>query len=236
MFMTLYNYIYVYLILESCVKSCWNQHNAKCFKTNALQAAEIAADKDTPDPVIIPEHDVITRRKQFRMKKDRKEARTQKKLKKKAEADDKKKLKEEKKRARDAKKLDKEKKKHAREDKKKEKEAAKAGAKKHQPGSKSQKYTPSAKETAKEGMDADGEDMIHTTWNTQHDEWGGPCQPCWHCDDKISVQDPCEEDPVQPIAPSQEVWSGGQKCHGWCQFPKEHWPQEERRQGQKEDV
>ena len=164
--MTLYNYIYVYLILESCVKSCWNQHNTKCFKTNALQAAEIAADKDTPDPVIIPEHDVITRRKQFRMKKDRKEARTQKKLKKKAEADDKKKLKEEKKRARDAKKLDKEKKKHDREDKKKEKEAAKAGAKKHQPGSKSQKYTPSAKETAKEGMDADGEDMIHTTHET----------------------------------------------------------------------
>jgi hypothetical protein len=116
--------------------------------------------------VIIPEHDVITRRKQFRMKKDRKEARTQKKLKKKAEADDKKKLKEEKKRARDAKKLDKEKKKHDREDKKKEKEAAKAGAKKHQPGSKSQKYTPSAKETAKEGMDADGEDMIPTTHET----------------------------------------------------------------------
>lgn len=72
------------------------------------------------EAVEIPEHEVVTRRKQFRMKKDKAQARLTKKEQKAKDAEEKKALKESKKADREAKKLEKEAK------KKLEKEAKKS--------------------------------------------------------------------------------------------------------------
>ena len=82
------------------------------------------------EAVEIPEHEVVTRRKQFRMKKDKAQARQTKKEQKAKDAEEKKALKESKKADREAKKLEKEAKKKLEKEAKKSKKHAKSSSSK----------------------------------------------------------------------------------------------------------